>query len=69
MEVTFMNYEKLSPEETFEKIARLMQTVYNYKGTFISIWHNENLSSSGKSNEWKNVHERMIRQIISYFKT
>lgn len=69
MEVTFMNYEKLSPEVAFEKIVRLMQTVYNYKGTFMSIWHNENLSSSGKNYEWKNVHERMIQQLISYLKT
>ncbi len=68
MEVTFMNYEKLPPEKALMKILDLMQTVYNYKGTFISIWHNENLSSNGKSEEWKNVHEQMIRHIKSYLK-
>lgn len=68
MEVTFINYEKLSPEKTLMKIRSLMQTVYNYRGTFISIWHNENLALSGKSKVWKNVHEQMIGEIKSYLK-
>ena len=68
MEVTFMNYEKLTPEKALMKILSLMQTVKHYRGTFISIWHNENLSLSGRSMVWKNVHEQMIRQIKSYLK-
>ncbi len=68
MEVTFMNYEKLPPEKALMKILNLMQTVYNYRGIFISIWHNENLSSSGKSKSWKNVHEQIILQIKTYLK-
>ena len=68
MEVTFMNYEKLPPEKALMKILTLMKTVNNYRGTFISIWHNENLSSTGESKVWKNVHEQMIRQVRSYLK-
>ena len=68
MEVTFMNYEKLPPEKALMKILNLMQTVYQYGGTFISIWHNENLSSSGKTKAWKHVHEQMLRQTKSYLK-
>ena len=68
MEVTFMNYEKLPPEKALMKILNLMKTVYNYRGTFISIWHNENLASSGKKKAWRNVHEEMLRQLKSYLK-
>ena len=66
MEVTFMNYEKLTPEKALVKILNLMQIVYHYRGTFIPIWHNENLASSGKGSAWKNVHEQMIREIKFY---
>jgi hypothetical protein len=45
MEGAFIDYMKLSPSETFENIFKLIEQVKNVNGTFISIWHNNTISS------------------------
>ena len=66
MEATFLYYEKISPENAMKKILDLMKTVHTYSGTFVPIWHNENLTSIGKNKFWKKVHDQMLRQVQTY---
>ncbi len=63
MEATFIYYKKVSPEKALIKILELMKTVHHYGGTFVPIWHNQNLSSKGKNNSWKKAHDQMLRQV------
>lgn len=65
MEATFMYYDKVSAEKALIKILQLMKTVHHYGGTFVPIWHNENLSSKGKE-PWKKAHNQMLRQVRTY---
>ncbi len=60
MDVTLKNFEKFSPNEATETINKMMQAVKNVNGTFISIWHNSNLSNSAEWKDWKAVWLKMI---------
>lgn len=66
MEATFIYYDKITPEKALIKILQLMKTVHQYGGTFVPIWHNENLSSTGTKKSWKKVHDQMLRQVQTY---
>jgi len=60
MDVTLKNFEKFSPNEATETINKMKQAVKNVNGTFISIWHNSNLSNSAEWKDWKAVWLKMI---------
>ena len=68
MEATFIYYDKMTPENALSKILHLMKTVHTYSGTFVPIWHNENLGIIGQSKAWKKVHDQMLRQVQTYIK-
>lgn len=44
MDGTLVRYRKLSPEETASSLRRLQSQVKRYRGTFMLLWHNSNLS-------------------------
>ena len=60
MDVTIKNFEEFSPNEATETINKMKQAVKNVNGTFISIWHNSNLSNSVEWKDWKAVWLKMI---------
>jgi hypothetical protein len=62
MEATYQYYEKVSPENTIEKIKTIMQEVKAVNGTFVSVWHNESLSDEGIWKGWKNVYEQLLEE-------
>ena len=62
MEGTFINYLKLNPKESLEKISSLITEVKNVDGTFISIWHNNTVSEDADNKEWRWVHNEMIKK-------
>ena len=66
MEATFLYYDKITPEKAFIRILQLMKTVHYYGGTFVPIWHNNNLSSTGKNKSWKKAHDQMLHQVRTY---
>ncbi len=68
MEATFKYYSKISPEKSLMEILNLLKEVKKVEGTFISIWHNDNLGESKENKKWNSVHNRMVAQISSYLK-
>lgn len=55
MDTTLRYGMRLSPHEAKNKIDLLMHQVKKTNGTFISIWHNSNLSQAEGWQEWKDV--------------
>ena len=60
MDVTLKNFEAYTPNEAIITIEKMKQAVKNVNGTFISIWHNSNLSNSAEWKDWKAVWLKMI---------
>ncbi len=58
MDVTLKNYLKLSPEESIEQIKKMVDTIAQYGGTMISIWHNSSFDKDWKG--WQVVFEEML---------
>jgi hypothetical protein len=54
MDGTLLHYLKLSPEESFAEVEKIMREVKDVGGTFVSIWHNETVNDLG---EWKGYRE------------
>ena len=59
MDVMLRDYLQLNPEESLEETGRLMDEVKNAGGTFVSIWHNENLNNRGRWEGFRQVFEVM----------
>lgn len=60
MDTTLRYAMKLTPKEAKQKISYLFQQVKQTNGTFISIWHNSNLSHAEGWQEWKSVFEHLF---------
>lgn len=58
MDVTLKNYLQQAPEQAIEKIKSIINSVHNYGGTCISIWHNSSFDLQWKG--WKKVFEEML---------
>lgn len=63
MDASLNYYLQLSEEEASDKISKLVKTVKEVNGTFISIWHNETLSDTGVWKGWRAVYSDMINTI------
>ena len=59
MDVTLLDYMKLTPEKASKEIDRLMAEVKNVGGTFASIWHNETINDLGLWKGFSEVYEKM----------
>jgi len=62
MEGTLMN--DLQPEDASQKISQLLKEVSNVGGTFISLWHNHTISKTREYSTWRNVHQKMIDEVL-----
>ncbi len=64
MDVTLQGeqYMQLSPEESFEKIKKMIDKVNRYKGVFTVLWHNTSFYSNGWE-DWISVYEKMLKYI------
>jgi len=69
MDATFIYYSKVSPEKSLLAILNLMKEVKKAGGTFIPIWHNNNLGKSKENKKWNLVHNKIMMQVKSYLKT
>lgn len=58
MDVSLKNYLNLSPKEAIEEIKRLKAEVKNVNGSFITLFHQSNLTESWS--EWKSVYESIF---------
>jgi len=59
MEVTLQDYMGLSAKEAMPVYQSFIDQVKAVNGTFVSLWHNESLSESGKWKGWREVYTFM----------
>ena len=64
MDVSMKDYLNLSPEESWERMKKIMYEIKKYGGTFISLWHNESLNDIGKWKGWKTIFTQMTNLAI-----
>lgn len=60
MDVTPMHYEKKNVELAIGELDSWMKYLSNYGCLFISLWHNESLSNTGRWDGWLPLYEKMI---------
>ncbi len=65
MDTCLQQYMKLTPDQSVQKIAEMVDQVKKVNGTFISLWHNESLS------EWKDWRgwSKVYRDLLTIAKT
>jgi len=61
MDGTFNQYLKISPDEAKIQIQQLVNSVKEYGGTFICIWHNDTINNTGMWSGWREVLEETIK--------
>lgn len=64
MDVTFREYLRLPPEESLDQIKQIIRQVRLYNGEFISLWHNESLSGSGRWRGWRQLYEAVVSEAV-----
>ncbi len=60
MDGTLSDYKKLSPDEAVVEIKSIIDEVKKVDGEFISLWHNDSLSETGRWKGWRRVYEEML---------
>ncbi|MEO9209750.1 MAG: polysaccharide deacetylase family protein, partial [Ginsengibacter sp.] len=66
MEASFKYYLKSSPENSILTIKNIIDSVQKVNGTFISIWHNDNLEDTQLDKDWRWCHKEMIQYLQSF---
>lgn len=62
MDVTFRDYLRLTPTESLQQIKQIIGQVRLYNGEFVSLWHNESLSDTGRWKGWRHLYEEVIKE-------
>lgn len=65
MDGTLRDYLKTDKTTAKEIISNLIEEVKKVNGNFISLWHNETLSNTGKWSGWNEVYEHLLKQASS----
>ncbi|MBE0662207.1 MAG: polysaccharide deacetylase family protein [Bacteroidales bacterium] len=60
MDGTLRDYMNLSPEAAIEVIHKLIAEVRSVDGLFVSLWHNDSLSETGRWIGWRHVYEDLV---------
>lgn len=62
MEITLQNpnYQNLPPQEAYEEIIKLIETVKRFNGVFVLLWHNSSLAEWAR---WKDVFGKIMKYI------
>ncbi len=60
MDITPLHYMEVSVVDAKRHIHQLMDRVESVGGLFVSLWHNESLSETGRWKGWRTVYEDMI---------
>lgn len=63
MDSTLAVRQKLTPDESIEKIKQLIGRVKQVNGTFISIWHVDYLSGYQRKNSWLGALMQMLNHL------
>ena len=62
MDGSLFDYQNLTPEEGFQQIKNLIDTVKKYNGLFVLLWHNSSLDDL-KLPGWIEVYEKTIEYL------
>ncbi|MCD4680494.1 MAG: polysaccharide deacetylase family protein [Bacteroidales bacterium] len=60
MDGTLCDYKQLSPYQAINDIRSIINEVKDVDGEFISLWHNDSLSETGRWKGWRRVYEEML---------
>lgn len=61
MDVTYIDYQKTTPEIAWEEIKVLIDTIHQFGGTFTPVWHNRTFSEAEPAwKGWNNIYEKMV---------
>ncbi len=55
---------RLSPQKALEEIKKNIDIIKKVNGTYISVWHNKNLSMYKWDRRWRNIYMKMIEYTI-----
>jgi hypothetical protein len=61
MDMTLMEYRKLSPESADEMIASIIYDIKRVGGLFVSLWHNTSLLETDEFSKWRRTFENMLK--------
>ncbi len=64
MDISLMQYLRLSPDDAIKKCSVIIEKIKNVDGHFISLWHNESLSDKGVWQGWRRVFEAMVIEAV-----
>lgn len=60
MDTCLLQYLRLSPEQSIERITEIVKQVKEVNGTFISLWHNESMSEWKEWSGWTRVYRELL---------
>ena len=60
MEGSLVNYQKLPPEKVEEKIAKSIEKVKKYNGSFVFLWHNSSFNTECWE-KYQNLYEKILK--------
>ena len=56
-----MHYRKETPDQASASINKMIQSVSDVGGLFVSLWHNESLGETDRWKGWRKVYRNMIK--------
>jgi hypothetical protein len=62
MDVCFKDYQKIKPEIALIQIKKIISSIKNVNGLFVSLWHNETLNECPGILSWRNIFEQMLKE-------
>lgn len=63
MDTTLKDYLNFTPKRAFNTIVKLAKEVKKVDGTFITIFHNESVSGSGRWRGWGRLYEALLIEL------
>jgi hypothetical protein len=61
MDVSLRDYYHLNRQKSQDLIFKMIDTVRAVDGEFISLWHNETFSDTGRWKGWRSIYEEMLK--------
>jgi hypothetical protein len=66
MDVTLMQYLRLSPTEAVERVRTLVREVRDVGGQMLTLWHNSSLSGLGSWQGWEGVYPAVLKEAAGH---
>ncbi len=66
MDGTLRDYLELSNKRAYEVIIRLAREVKKVEGTFITLFHNDTVSNTGRWRRWKKVYIDVFKKLTAF---